>query len=144
MVTLATALSFWALMTKYCIHCQLCCMLHILSKHSHELAFKKIVRYLKATCLRGFICNPSSNMKIDCYPDADVAGINGHEKINHLSRVKSITVFTITVADCPLNWQSKLQSETALFTIEAEVIAYKKLLPIIDIVASLSDVVGLP
>jgi hypothetical protein len=43
-------------------------------------------------------------------------------------------------------WQSKLQTETALSTMEAEIIALaacmRELIPIIDIVQSLADAVG--
>ena len=52
------------------------------------------------------------------------------------------------MADCPLLWQSKLQSETALSTTEAEVITLnhscRELLPIVDMVAVLGEAVGLP
>ena len=41
-------------------------------RHSHELALEKIGKYLKATCSRGLILNPSSNLKIDYYPGADL------------------------------------------------------------------------
>ena len=54
----------------------------------------------------------------------------------------------IIVADCPVCLQSKLQSETALSTMEAEVIALDhscmEFLPIIDMVDSFGDAVGLP
>ena len=60
-----------------CAVCYMCC-----PSHSHELALRRIGRYLKATHSRGPILNPSSNLKIDCYLDADFAGIYGHEKTN--------------------------------------------------------------
>ena len=52
------------------------------------------------------------------------------------------------MTDCPVFWQSKLQSETALSTIEAEIVALahscRELFPIMDLVASMSESVGLP
>ena len=51
-----------------------------------------IGRYLKGTITKGLILNPSNEMcKIDCYPDADFAGIYGHEKPTDTSCVKSRT-----------------------------------------------------
>jgi hypothetical protein len=44
-------------------------------RHSHELALKRIGRYLKATGEKGLILNPSQDFKIHCYPDADFAGL---------------------------------------------------------------------
>jgi hypothetical protein len=118
-------------------------------KHSHEKALKRLGRYLKATRDRGLILNPSSNtLKIDSYPDADFAGMYGHEKNTDPACVKSRTGYVINVADCPVLWQSKLQTETALSTMEAEIIALahsmKELLPIMDMVESMSSAVGLP
>jgi hypothetical protein len=46
-----------------------------LPKLPHENALKKIGRYLKGTLDQGLILNPSNTMKIDCYPDADFAGL---------------------------------------------------------------------
>ena len=116
-------------------------------RHSHELALKRIGRHLKATGSRGLILDPSSNLKMDCYPDADFPGMYGHKKRNNPTCVKTRTGYVITVADCPVLWQSKLQSETALSTMEAEVIALahscRELLLRMDMIAVLGETVGL-
>ena len=117
-------------------------------KRSHEEALKRIGRYLKATRTRGLVINPSSDkLKIDCYPDADFAGMYGYEKPDDPSCVKSRTGFIINVADCPVLWQSKLQTETALSTMQAEIIALahscRELFPVMDMVHSLGPAVGL-
>ena len=116
-------------------------------KLSHEKALKRIGRYLKATRDRDLILNPSSQLKIDNYPDADFAGMYGYEKSTDPSCVKSRTGYTITVADCPVIWQSKLQTETALSTMEAEIVALvhscRELFPIMDMVNLLREAVGL-
>jgi hypothetical protein len=117
-------------------------------KHSHEVALKRLGRYLKATRDKGLILSPSSRtLKIDCFPDADFAGMYGHEKNNDPACVKSRTGYVITVADCPVLWQSKLQTETAGSTMQAEIIALahscRELLPLMDMVESLSSAVGL-
>jgi hypothetical protein len=93
-------------------------------KKSHEEALKQIVRYLKATCNRGLIINPSSGvLKIDACPDANFAGMYGYEHHDDPSCVKSWTGYVISVANCPVMWQSKLQTETALSTMETEIVA---------------------
>ncbi len=49
-------------------------------KHLHEFALKCIGCYLKQTSDHGMVMNPSSNVcKIDAYPDANFAGMYGHE-----------------------------------------------------------------
>ena len=62
--------------------------------------------------------------------------------------MKSRTGFVITVSDCPVLWQSKLQTETALSTMEAEIVALahscRELFPIMDMVQVLGTAVGLP
>jgi hypothetical protein len=118
------------------------------AKKSHEEALKRIGRYLKATRSRGLIINPSSNiLKIDAYPDADFAGMYGYEKHDDPSCVKSRTGYVINVADCPVLWQSKLQTETALSTMEAEIVAMshcaRELIPIMQMVEFLGPAVGL-
>jgi hypothetical protein len=63
-------------------------------KHSHELALKRIGCYLKQTPDRGMVMNPSSDVcKIDAYPDADFAGMYGHEKHTDPACAKSRTGF---------------------------------------------------
>ncbi len=130
----------------YAVNC--CARYMFCPRRSHELALKRIGRYLKATRDRGLVLNPSKELKIDCYPDADFAGMYGHEDSSDPSCVKSRTGFVITVANCPVLWQSKLQTETALSTMEAEVIALahccRELFPIMDMVSLLGTKVGLP
>ena len=91
---------------------------------------------------------PSKSLKIDCYPDADFAGLWLHEDPHESTSVKSQTVFVITVADCPVMWHSKLQTEIALSTMEAEYVALstscKELFPIIDIVKELGEAMNFP
>ena len=51
------------------------------------------------------------------------------------------------MADYPVLWQSKLQTETALSTMEAEIVAMahscKELFPVIDLTISLAQALGL-
>ncbi len=86
--------------------------------------------------------------KIDAYPNGDFAGMYGHEKPTDPSCVKSCSRFVITFADVPILWQSKLQTETALSTMGAKIIALaaccRELFPIIDMVEALTSPVCLP
>jgi hypothetical protein len=118
-------------------------------RHLHELALKRLGRYLKQTHDRGMVMNVSNDVyKIDAYPDADFAGMYSDE--NHIDPAcaKSRTGFIITFADCPVYWQSKLQMETALSMMEAENIALsaccRELFPIIDMVRSMAEATNLP
>jgi hypothetical protein len=93
-------------------------------KRSHELAIRRIVRYLKGTKNRGYILHPSTtHHNIDCYVDADFAGLWSPSTAHEPTSVKSRTGYVITFASCPVLWSSKLQTEIALSTTEAEYIA---------------------
>ena len=103
---------------------------------------------MKLTRERGLIINPTADtFKGDCYPDANFSGMYGHKKPTDPACVKSRTGYVITVADCPVLWQSKLQTETALSTMEAEIVAMahscKELFPVIDLTISLAQALGL-
>ncbi len=93
--------------------------------------------------------NPSSDVcKIEAYPDSDFAGMYGHGEHTDPACAKSWTGFIITFADCPVFWQSKLQTEMALSTMEAEIIALaaccRELFLIMDMVSSVTKSVKLP
>ncbi len=93
--------------------------------------------------------NPSSDVcKIDAYPNADYAGMYAHEEHTDPACAKSRIGFIIIFADCPVFWQSKLQTYTALSTMEAIIIALsaccRELFPIMDMVSSVTKSVQLP
>jgi hypothetical protein len=130
----------------YAVNC--CARYMFCPKHSHESALKRIGRYLKQILERGMIMNPSTDIcKIDAYPDADFAGMYGHEKPVDPSCVKSCTGFVITFADTPILWKSQLQTETALSTMEAKKISLsvccRDLFKKIDMVDSVTRQVNL-
>ncbi len=92
-------------------------------KQSHEDALIRIGRYLKGTLQKGLILTPSENFKMDCYPDVDFAGLWGGDNRQDPHSVRSRTGYVICLADCPILWKSKLQTEIALSTMEAEYVA---------------------
>ena len=105
----------------YAVNC--CTWYTFAPKLVHEVALKRIGRYLKASRDKGLILNPSGTLKIDAYPDVDFAGLYGCLKITDPACVKSRTDFLITVSDCPMVWVFKLQTKTTLSMMEAEIVA---------------------
>jgi hypothetical protein len=93
-------------------------------KESHSQAVKNIVRYLKATKDQGMILNPQLDKSFDCYVDSDFCGLwNRANAMMDPSTSKSRTGYVICYAGCPIIWASKLQTQTALSTTEAEYVA---------------------
>ena len=115
-------------------------------KASHGVAVKKIIRYLIKTKERGLRMRPTGTMKMDCFVDADFAGLWGNEDLNDPIVSKSRTGYIITLSGCPLLWSSKLQTETALSTMMSEYIALSQamrdLLPLKNLVKSVSRAVA--
>ena len=89
-------------------------------KRHHEIAVRRMVRYLKGIQDKGCILNPSQDPTIDCYADADFAGTWTLQTSNHPNSMKSLTGYIIMFTNCPVLWSSKLQSEITLSTTEAE------------------------
>ncbi len=108
-------------------------------KVSHGVAVKRILRYLKGTTKeQGKIFKPSSQeFQLDCYVDADFGGpVWGVEDAQEPISVKSRTGgYLIMFMNCPLLWVSKLQTQIALSTMEAEYIALSH---------SMREVIALP
>jgi hypothetical protein len=113
----------------------------------HELALIRIGRYLKGTQDKGLIMTPTSQPCVDCYPDADFAGLYGHEDTQDPHCARSRTGYVILAFGCPVLWRSRLQTEIALSTMEAEYVALstacKDLLPLVTVIRELSAAVGL-
>ena len=90
-------------------------------KKSHASAVKTIVRYLNRTKNMGMIVKPpTGDLAIDCYVDADFAGLHGRDPDYSPSSAKSRTGYIITMGGCPILWKSHLQTEISLSTLEAE------------------------
>jgi hypothetical protein len=91
-------------------------------KRSHELALEQIGQYLKGTKDRGLILQPADakEIKIDCYVDADFAGLWGYEHEQDPTSAKSRTGYVIFIQGCPIVWKSKIQGDVATSTMESE------------------------
>ena len=84
---------------------------------------KRICRYLQGTKENGLVFNTSKKVFVDCYANADFAGLWGHEDPQDPIFARSRTGFVATFANCPLLWVSKLQREIALSTLHSEYVA---------------------
>ena len=110
----------------------------------HEKALERIGLYLKKTRDKGLIMKPKdiSGLKIDCYCDDDFAGLWGYESKDDSSCVRSRRGFIMFVCDCPVLWMSKLQTDIATSTMEAEYsvlsAAMRDLLPLKRIIKKIS------
>ena len=67
-------------------------------KKSHEEALKRIGRYLKGTKDKGIFMKPQSSLQIDCYVDADFAGLWNHEDTIDPTSVRSCSGFLLLLA----------------------------------------------
>jgi len=93
-------------------------------KKTHSAAVKRIVRYLIGTRDKGLILSPAKLITLDMYADADFAGMwNSNAEEQDPVHVKSHSGHVILLGNCPLLWSSKLQTEIACSTMEAEFIA---------------------
>ena len=89
-------------------------------KQSHASAVKTIIRYLSGTKTKGTIYKRPEHLTLDCYVDADFAGLYGREPSENPMSVKSRTGYIVSVGGCFLLCKSQLQSTIALSTSEAE------------------------
>lgn len=117
-------------------------------KRIHAEALKRIGRYLISTRDKGLILRTSNSLHIDCYVDADFAGLYSHENIDDPASVRSRTGYVINVGGCPIIWKSTLQKEIACSTMESEYIACstscRELIPLRSLVKEISSAVGIP
>jgi hypothetical protein len=89
---------------------------------------------------------PNGNLGLDCYVDADFAGMFRREVSSDPACVKSRTGYLIMFGGCPLLWKSQLQNRIALSTLEAEYYALsralRELIPIRNMVTELLPFLG--
>jgi hypothetical protein len=117
-------------------------------KRSHASAVKTIVRYLSRTIDFGTIVTPTGNLSLDCYVDADFAGLHHRDPDHAPSAAKSRTGFIIMLGGCPILWKSQLQTEISLSTLEAEYSALsmsmRTLIPLRSLLSELITGLNLP
>jgi hypothetical protein len=98
-------------------------------RQSHGDAILYLVRYLKKTRDIGLKFTPDPSKGFECYCDSDFSGLWNKEFAPvDPSTAKSRSGWIIFYAGCPVSWASKLQSQVALSTTEAEYIAMSQAL----------------
>jgi hypothetical protein len=110
----------------------------------HEIALKRIGRYLKATREQGLLLKPTNDLSLEMYADADFAGLWNVEEHSDPVSVKSRTGYIIYLGNVPVTWHSKLQTEIATSTMHAEYIALstgmRELIPVKTILEEICEI----
>eukprot|EP00956_Cyclotella_meneghiniana_P030036 scaffold74624_cov50-Cyclotella_meneghiniana.AAC.2 len=111
---------------------------------SQKQAIMQIGRYLLGTADQGIIHEPDPKKGLECYVDADLAGGWAEADTDDAETVMSRTGYVIFYAGCPVYWVSKLQSEIALSTAEAEYIALstalREVIPLMTLMKEIDSV----
>ena len=94
----------------------------------HGVAHKRFGRCLLGTRDKGMIIRPTKDLTLDCYVDADFAGLFTSSDPHDPKSVKSRSGFVITLGSIPVAWASKFKTETALSTMETEYISLSQAL----------------
>ena len=118
-------------------------------REPHANAIKRIGRYLLGTKDKGISFKPTTDLsQFECYVDADFAGNYTSDTCEDPNSVKSRTGCVIKYAGCPITWFSRLQTEIALSTTEAEYIALstaaREVLPLREMVTELKTILDIP
>lgn len=114
-------------------------------RHSHAVGVKRIARYLQRTRNEGMWFCPQTDLRVDCYVDADFAGSFSVANKQDPVCAKSRTGYVIMYRGAPLLWASKMQTQIALSTMEAEYIALSQamrdLIPIREVLKEVMTIV---
>jgi len=117
-------------------------------KASHDIAVKRIGKYLLGTYDKGLIYKPDNSKGLEVFVDDDFAGGFDKAVAEDPASVYLRTGFVIKYAGCPIIWKSKLQTEIALSITEAEYIALstalREVIPIIHFLREVNAVMDIP
>jgi len=110
----------------------------------HGNAVRWIGRYLATSKDKGITFTPDESKSFEVYVDADFSGNWAKDAAEwDTDTARSRTGFIITYAGCPVFWSSKLQTEVALSTTEAEHIAasmaLRELIPMMELMMELKN-----
>lgn len=127
----------------YAVHQCARCALNL--KISCEEAIKHVGRYLKRIKDKGVIFAFDATKGIEVYVDADCARTWNISDSNKMMSALSRTGCAIKIANCLIIWVSKMQTEVALSTTEAEHITLlqstREFIPLKNILEHLSNFV---
>ena len=87
---------------------------------------------------------PTSEFKAKVFSDAGFASLYGYENSDDSTCTKSRTGFLLNTSDCPVVWISRLQQDTALSILEAEINVLEhcccELFPVLDMTINTGNV----
>ena len=107
----------------------------------HDKAIMRLGRYLLGTRTRGIFYNPNKSKGLECYVDAYFAGGWTQADSENAENVMSRTGYVIAYTGCCIHFVSKLQTENALVTSEAEYIAlYQSIREVIPLMNLLEEI----
>jgi hypothetical protein len=113
-------------------------------RQSHGEAILYLVCYLKKTRELGICFKPDPKKGFECYCDADFSWLwnKAFAPVDpSISKLRSGWI--IFYAGCPVSWASKLQSQVALSTTEAEYVAMSQslrdIIPIMGLLPEMSE-----
>jgi Reverse transcriptase (RNA-dependent DNA polymerase) len=118
-------------------------------KESHGRAVRRLCRYLAGTRDKGIVLKPTLEGNVfQVWVDADFLGLwNKETALDDPSTARSRTGYVITYAGCPVSWISRLQTEVAHSSTEAEYVALSQALrdaiPMMGLLKEASDL-GVP
>ena len=113
-------------------------------REQHIQAVIHLAKYLKGTRNEGILLDPDKNKSFEVWVDADFSGNwNKATAEDDVSTSKSRSGYVLTYGKCPISWTSKLQTQIALSSCEAEYIALSQALrdaiPVIRLLQELKD-----
>jgi hypothetical protein len=92
----------------------------------------------------GLTFKPSNDLQLNCYVDADFIRLWNYESDQDPVQ----TGYVMTLGGCPMQWNSKLQTEIALSTTESEYIALsqamRELIPLRRLLLKITTAMKLP
>ena len=115
-------------------------------RKEHAEAVKRIGRYLRGSAQQGIIMSPGDLQSFECWVDASHAGewqSEVAEKSVEPTVARSRMGYVFMFANCPILWSSKMQTEIALSTTEAEYMALsmamRELIPLVKLFEEAKD-----
>ena len=116
-------------------------------RRSHEVALERIGQYLNGTKEQGLVLKPTDEFSMECYCDADFAGMWATEDRTSQESVRSRAGFVICICGCPIVWKSQLMVPIACSTMQAEYnalsLAMKDVIPLQELFKTVGKSVGI-
>ena len=110
-------------------------------KEEHAAAVRWLARYLKGTRDKGMTFRPKPDLGLEVFVDSDFAGNWDPKETQDKDTARSRYGFIIRYNGCPIVWKSKLATEIALSTTEAEYIglsyALRDAIPMMELLKEL-------